>query len=34
MHELLADGLTFEQILADPVSHLGEAARFMTPHQG
>ena len=27
MHELLADGMTFAEILQDPVKHLGEEAR-------
>ena len=26
MHELLAEGMRFEEILADPVGHLGEEA--------
>lgn len=29
MHELLAQGLTFDQILADPVGHLGEEGRAL-----
>jgi DNA-binding PadR family transcriptional regulator len=29
MHELRADGMTFEQIFADPVRHLGEEARAL-----
>jgi DNA-binding PadR family transcriptional regulator len=29
MHELRAEGLTFEQIFADPVRHLGEEARAL-----
>ncbi len=29
MHELLAGGLTFEELLADPVGHLGEEARIL-----
>jgi DNA-binding PadR family transcriptional regulator len=29
MHELLAEGMTFEELLADPVRHLGEEARMM-----
>jgi DNA-binding PadR family transcriptional regulator len=29
MHELRADGLTFEEIFADPVRHLGEEARAL-----
>lgn len=34
IHELLAQGLTFEQILADPVSYLGEEGRALQPpHQ-
>ena len=32
LHELREQGLTFEQIMADPVTHLGEAARFLAPH--
>ena len=31
LHELREQGLTFEQIMADPVTHLGEAARFLAP---
>ncbi|MGY1615812.1 PadR family transcriptional regulator [Geodermatophilus sp. SYSU D00691] len=27
MHELVADGMTFEEVLRDPVAHLGEEAR-------
>ena len=33
MHELLADGMTFEQILADPVRHLGEEAAVLATQQ-
>jgi DNA-binding PadR family transcriptional regulator len=33
LHELLADGMTFEQILADPVGHLGEEARIFETQQ-
>jgi DNA-binding PadR family transcriptional regulator len=33
MHELLADGLSFEEILADPVGHLGEEARILQNQQ-
>ncbi len=33
LHELRDQGLTFEQIMADPVSHLGEAVRLPAPHQ-
>jgi DNA-binding PadR family transcriptional regulator len=29
MHELLADGLSFEEILTDPVRHLGEEAALL-----
>jgi DNA-binding PadR family transcriptional regulator len=29
MHELRADGLSFEEMLADPVRHLGEEARML-----
>ncbi|MGZ4637959.1 MAG: PadR family transcriptional regulator [Actinomycetes bacterium] len=29
IHELLAEGLSFEQIFADPVGHLGEEARVL-----
>jgi DNA-binding PadR family transcriptional regulator len=31
LHELRAEGMTFEQILADPVKYLGEAARALAP---
>ena len=31
MHELLADGVTFDEIFADPVGHLGEEARALLP---
>jgi DNA-binding PadR family transcriptional regulator len=27
MHELIAEGITFEEVLRDPVAHLGEEAR-------
>jgi DNA-binding PadR family transcriptional regulator len=27
VHELLAEGMTYEEILADPIKHLGEEAR-------
>jgi hypothetical protein len=30
LHELRAAGLSFEQIMADPVGHLGEEARILT----
>jgi DNA-binding PadR family transcriptional regulator len=33
MHELFAEGMTFEQILADPVGHLGEEARIFETQQ-
>jgi DNA-binding PadR family transcriptional regulator len=33
MHELFADGLSFEEILADPVGHLGEEARILQSQQ-
>lgn len=33
MHELMADGLSFEEILADPVGHLGEEARVLAGEQ-
>jgi DNA-binding PadR family transcriptional regulator len=33
LHELRAEGLTFEQIMADPVTHLGEAARSLAPRR-
>jgi len=33
LHELRADGVSFEQILADPVAHLGEGARGLAPRQ-
>ena len=33
MHELRAEGLTFEQIFADPVGHLGEEVRGLQPDQ-
>ncbi len=33
MHELRADGVSFEQILSDPVGYLGEEARVLRPHQ-
>jgi DNA-binding PadR family transcriptional regulator len=29
MHELLAGGMTFDELLADPVRHLGEEARIL-----
>ena len=31
MHELRADGVTLEQMFADPVGHLGEEARALLP---
>ena len=31
LHELRAQGMTFEQIMADPVAHLGEGARSLAP---
>ncbi|MDP9240134.1 MAG: PadR family transcriptional regulator [Actinomycetota bacterium] len=31
LHELRAEGLSFEEIMADPVGHLGEEARFLQP---
>ena len=31
LHELHADGMTFEQIMADPVAYLGEGARSLAP---
>jgi DNA-binding PadR family transcriptional regulator len=31
MHELRAEGVTFEQVLADPVSYLGEEGRALLP---
>jgi DNA-binding PadR family transcriptional regulator len=31
MHELVESGLTFEQIMADPVAHLGEEGRALAP---
>jgi DNA-binding PadR family transcriptional regulator len=31
MHELRAEGVTFEQVLADPVGHLGEEGRALLP---
>ena len=31
MHELRAEGMPMEQILADPVRHLGEEARALQP---
>ena len=34
LHELRAEGMTFEQIMADPVTHLGEEARFLAPPAG
>jgi DNA-binding PadR family transcriptional regulator len=33
MHELLADGMTFEELTADPVRHLGEEARILQNEQ-
>jgi DNA-binding PadR family transcriptional regulator len=33
LHELFADGLTFEEITADPVRHLGEEARILQNEQ-
>jgi DNA-binding PadR family transcriptional regulator len=32
LHELRAEGLSFEQIMSDPVTHLGEGARALAPH--
>ena len=29
MHELRAEGLSIDEILADPVTHLGEEARVL-----
>ena len=29
MHELRAEGMSFEEIMADPVGHLGEEARAL-----
>jgi DNA-binding PadR family transcriptional regulator len=31
MHELRADGVSFEEILADPVGHLGPEAQILVP---
>jgi DNA-binding PadR family transcriptional regulator len=31
IHELLAGGMAFEEILADPVAHLGEEGRALAP---
>jgi DNA-binding PadR family transcriptional regulator len=31
MHELTADGMSFAEIMADPVRHLGEEARALAP---
>ena len=31
IHELRAEGLGFEEIMSDPVSHLGEEARILRP---
>ena len=31
LHELHANGMTFEEIMADPVAHLGEGARSLAP---
>jgi DNA-binding PadR family transcriptional regulator len=31
IHELLATGMSFEEILADPVAHLGEEGRVLAP---
>jgi hypothetical protein len=33
MHELRADGVTFEEIFADPIRYLGEEARALVPDQ-
>ena len=33
MHELFADGISFEQITADPVHYLGEEARILQNEQ-
>jgi hypothetical protein len=30
LHELRAGGMSFEQVMADPVGHLGEEARILT----
>jgi DNA-binding PadR family transcriptional regulator len=32
MHELIDNGVPFEQILTDPVGHIGEEARVLQPH--
>jgi DNA-binding PadR family transcriptional regulator len=32
MHELLAEGMSLEQMFADPVGYLGEEARALKPH--
>lgn len=32
MHELVGEGISWEQILTDPVGHLGEEARVLQPH--
>lgn len=31
MHELRAEGVSFEEVMADPVGHLGEEARALLP---
>jgi hypothetical protein len=33
MHELRAEGVTFEEIFADPIRYLGEEARPLVPDQ-
>jgi hypothetical protein len=33
MHELFAQGMPFEEILEDPVRHLGEEARILAGQQ-
>ncbi len=32
MHELRDEGISFEEIMKDPVGHLGEEARALAPH--
>jgi hypothetical protein len=32
LHELRAEGMPFEEILRDPIAHLGEEARPLAPH--
>jgi hypothetical protein len=33
LHELRESGMSFEQIMSDPVLHLGEEGRYLVPQQ-